>query len=66
MIEKIEDWKKYDSNKPTMVFNVLYLKILKISIAYISEYNSTCEKQTILFMILKYEKESWKNTFCII
>ena len=26
MIEKIEDWKKYDNNKPTMVFNVLYLK----------------------------------------
>ena len=66
MIEKIEDWKKYDSNKPTMVFNVLYLKKMKISIAYISEYNSTCEKQTILFMILEYEKESWKNTFCII
>ena len=36
MIEKIEDWKKYDSNKPTMVFNVLCLKKMKISIAYIS------------------------------
>ena len=53
---KIDYWKTFDKNNPTIALNILYIKENNIYPAYISRYNSTHEKQIILLMI-SYEEE---------
>ena len=56
---KIDDWKTFEKNNPTIAFNILYVKEKEICPAYISKINSNCEKQLILLMIPNEEKEGW-------
>ena len=56
---KIDDWKTFEKNNPTIAFNILYIKEKEIYPAYFSKHNSTGEKQIILLMILNEEKEGW-------
>ena len=48
---KIDDWKTFEKNNPTIALNILYIKEKEIFPAYISKVNSDCEKQIILLMI---------------
>ena len=48
---KIDDWKTFEKNNPTIALNILYNKEKEICSAYISKINSNCEKQIILLMI---------------
>ena len=48
---KINDWKTFGKNKSTTALNVLYAKEMEICPAYISNYNSNCEKQITLILI---------------
>ena len=48
---------KPEKNDPTIALNILYIKEKEILPAYISKHNSTREKQIILLMIPKEEKE---------
>ena len=48
---KIGDCKTLEKNNPTIALNTLYIKEKEILPAYISEHNSTREKQLILLMI---------------
>ena len=56
---KIDDWKTFEKNNPTISLNILYIKEKEICPAYISKINSNCEKQIILLMIPNKEKEGW-------
>ena len=40
---KIDDWKKFEKNIPTIALKILYIKEKEILLAYISKHNSTCE-----------------------
>ena len=46
--QKIDDQKTFEKNNLTIALNVLYTKEMEICLAYISKYNSTCEKQITL------------------
>ena len=54
---KIDDWKTFEKNNPTIALNILYVKEKEICPAYISKFNSNCEKQIILLMIPNEEKK---------
>ena len=54
---KIDDWKRFEKNNPTIARNILYTKEKEIWSAYILKHNSTREKQIILMMIPNEEKE---------
>ena len=54
---KIDDWKTFKKNDPTIAFNILYVKEKEIFLAYISKVNLNYEKQIILLMIPNEEKE---------
>ena len=56
---KIDDWKKFEKNNPTVALNILYISEKEILPAYISKHNSIREKQIILLMVPKEEKEGW-------
>ena len=56
---KIDDWKTFEKNNPTIALNILLIKEKEIYPACISKRNSTCEKQIILLMIPNEEKEGW-------
>ena len=56
---KKEDWKKFESNNPTIALYVLCEKEMEICPAYVSKYNSTHWKQVILLMIPNVEKKGW-------
>ena len=56
---KIDDWKTFEQNNPTIALNILHTKEKEIPPAYISDHNSTGKKQIILLMILNEEKEGW-------
>ena len=45
------DWKKFGHNNMIIALNVLYPKKRQINPAYISKYNSNCEKQVTLLII---------------
>ena len=53
---KIDDWKTFEKNNPTIALNILYIKEKEICPAYI-EICPTYEKQIILSMIPNEEKE---------
>ena len=57
--QKIDDWKRFEKNKPTIAFNILYTKEKEILPAYISKHNLTCKKQIILLIIPNEEKAGW-------
>ena len=57
---KIDDWKTFGKNDPTIALNVPYIKEKEICPAYISKINLNCEKQIILLMIPNEEKEGWR------
>ena len=54
---KIDDWRTFEKNNPTIALNVLHtlniLHILHKSPAFISKINSNREKQIIILMISK-------------
>ena len=54
---KIDDWKTFEKNNPTIALNILYIKEKETCPAYISNHNSIREKQIILLMIPNEEKE---------
>ena len=54
---KINDWKTFEENNPTITLNILYIKEKQICPAYNLKINSSCEKQIILLMIPNEEKE---------
>ena len=54
---KIDDWKTFETNNPTIALNILYIKEKEICPAYISKINSNCKKKIILLMIPNEEKE---------
>ena len=58
---KIDDWKTFEKNNPTIALNILYIKEKEIYPTYISRHNSTHEKQIILSMIPNEEKEGLKT-----
>ena len=60
---KIDDWKTFEKNNPTIARNILHAKEKEICPAYISKINSNCQKQVILLMIPKEEKEGWHFFF---
>ena len=53
---KIDDWKNFEKNNPTISLNILYTKQTEICSVYISKINSNCEKQIILLMMPNEEK----------
>ena len=54
-MSKIDDWKTFQKNNPTITLNILYIKEKEICPAYISKINSNCKKQ----IIPNEEKEGW-------
>ena len=42
---KIDNWKTFVKNNPTIALNILYIKEKEICSAYISNINSNCEKK---------------------
>ena len=56
---KIDDWKKFGKNSPTIALNILYTKEKETFSAYISKHKSTCEKQIFLLIIPNKGKEGW-------
>ena len=50
---KIDNWRKFDKNNPTIALNILNIKEKEMLPAH----NSSCEKQIILLVILNEEKE---------
>ena len=56
---KIDDWKTFEKNNPTIALNILYIKEKEICWAYISKINSICEKKINPLMIPNEEKEVW-------
>ena len=54
---KIDDWKMFEKNDPTIALNIWVIKEKEIYPAYISKINSNCEKQIILLMTSNEEKE---------
>ena len=51
-----DDWKQFEKNNVAIDLNVLYVKKEKTYPAYVSKYNSNCEKQVILLMTSNGEK----------
>ena len=51
-----DDWKTFDKNNVKIDLNVLYVRKEKIYPAYVSKYNSNCEKQVTLLKIPNGEK----------
>ena len=41
---KIDDWKTFQKNIPTIALNILYIKEKEICRAYVSKINSNCKK----------------------
>ena len=58
---KINDWKTFEKNNPTIALNILYIKEKEKCPPYISKNNSNYERQTILLMIPNKEKEGWHH-----
>ena len=56
---KIDDWKTFEKNNPAIALNILYIKEKEICPAYISKFNSNCEKQISLLIISNEEKQGW-------
>ena len=56
---KLDDWKRFQKNNPTITHNILYTKKKEIIPAYISKHNSTHDKQKIVLMIPNEEKKGW-------
>ena len=54
---KVDDWKTFEKNNPTIGLNILYIKEKEICPACISKINFNCEKEIILLMIPNEEKE---------
>ena len=54
---KIDNWKTFEKNNPTITVNILFIKEKEICPAYISNHNSAHEKQIILLMISNNEKK---------
>ena len=47
---KIDDWKTFEKNNPTVALNIFCTKEKETFRAYISNINSNCEKQILLLM----------------
>ena len=63
---KIDDWKTFEKNNPTIALNILYIKEKEICSAYISKINSNCEKKKNKnkknpLMIPNEEKRVWRD-----
>ena len=53
---KMDDYKTFEKNNPTIAFTILYINEKEICPADISKVNSNFEKQIILIMIPNKEK----------
>ena len=53
---KIDNWKTFEKNNPTIDLNILYTKEKETCPAYISKINSNSEKKKILLMIPNKQK----------
>ena len=58
-LAKMDDWKKFEKNNPSIAVNVLYTKEKEILPVYISHHNSSREMQIVLLMIEHEEKDGW-------
>ena len=58
---KIDDWKTSEKNNPTISLNILDIKEKEICPAYFSKINSYFEKQIIILMTPKKQKEGWHD-----
>ena len=58
---KIDDWKTFEKNNPTIALNIIYIKEKEICSACISKIKSNCKIQIILLMIPNGEKEGWHH-----
>ena len=56
---KIDYWKMFEKNRPTIAFNNLYIKEKEICLAYISKINSNVRKQINLSRIPNGEKRAF-------
>ena len=54
---KLDDWKTFEKNNPTIALNILYTKEKEILRAYISNHKSTCKKQIIILRIPNEERK---------
>ena len=55
---KLDEWKKFEKNNPTIAINILYTKEKYTLPAYISKHlTQPVKKQSILLMITSEEKE---------
>ena len=61
---KIDDWKTFEKNNPTVTLNILYIKEKEICPAHISKIDLNCERQIILLMIPNEENEKCIKKFC--
>ena len=55
-LSKIDDWRMFEKNNPTIALNILYIKEKEICPAYISKVNSKIEKQRNLLMFPNEER----------
>ena len=54
---KADDWKTFEKYNLIIALNIFHIKEKEIYPAYISKYNSTCEKKRILLMIPNEKKK---------
>ena len=54
---KIDDWKTFEKNNPTISLNILYYKEKEICTTYFSKINLNYEKQMTILMIPNKERE---------
>ena len=54
---KLDDWKRFEKNNPTVAPNILFVTEKEMYQAYILDNNSTWDKQIILLIISNEENE---------
>ena len=54
---KVDGWKTFGKNNPTIALNILHIKEKEICSAYISKVNSICKKQTAIIKVSNKEQD---------
>ena len=57
---KIDDWKTFEKNNPTISLNILYIKEKEICPAYVSKVVSNCEKKIMLMISNEGKVGLWR------
>ena len=67
---KIEDWKRFEKNNPTIGLNVLLIKEMEICPVYISKINSVkniCNKNSvIILLVISNEEKERKHYLAVV